>query len=176
MGEGKNIRMKFICNQDWDEMHPTANGRYCDVCRQEVLDFTTKSVNEIEKGKQDLCGRFLIEQVDASIIKPIQAPKQMKSFGLISALLFSVFTKSTFGQTTAVTTKTEQVENKGSLSNADTSTTVCDTIEEDETPRKTAVNNSPFLRTNKRNYYWSRKFPFITIKKRRLMGKFRASH
>lgn len=66
------------------------------------------------------------------------------------------------------------MQHKTSHSVPDASTVVCDTIAEGEKPQMAPVNKSPFLRTNNWNYYWTNQFPYIAIKKRRLMGKIRA--
>jgi hypothetical protein len=172
MGERKKIAMKFMCDQDWDEMQGTANGRYCDVCRKEVIDYTTKSIKDIPSD-QDLCGRFLIEQIDTSIIKPIQTPKQIKTIGFISTLLISVFSKTSYAQTTTSATKTEQVESNPNSSDTLIQTPVRTKIINGEIVEKEKTQASPFLTTYKRYYYWTKKFPFIVRKKRRRpMGKF----
>ena len=57
------------CEQNWNEMTPVANGRFCSNCSKEVIDFSTSSDNEIiayignNKGKL-LCGNFEPEQLN----------------------------------------------------------------------------------------------------------------
>ena len=172
MKDGKQIKMTFICDQDWDSMSPTAKGRYCDVCKREVLDYTDKSVKNI-KREDDLCGRFNIDQVDPCIIRPIQVPRQLKSFGFISAFLLSIFSKASFAQVSQGN-KTEQVASATPVAK-DSTAISCETDEEEELDTAPDTTRAPFLITNKRRYYWSNRFPFIVSKRNRLMGRFRAS-
>ena len=59
------------CHEPWDGMKPQENGRYCDVCKKVVIDFTHKSQQEIidyiklNKGKK-LCGTFKKSQLNES--------------------------------------------------------------------------------------------------------------
>lgn len=67
------------CNEDWNEMSPTEKGRFCDVCTKEVVDFTNKTSEEIqkyfvEKKDKKVCGRFKNEQLDKVTI---QIPTQV---------------------------------------------------------------------------------------------------
>lgn len=62
----KNVALSFICNEDWDSMTPSANGRHCSVCNKEVVDFTGKSAQAFAQAMEDangkLCGRFKTKQ------------------------------------------------------------------------------------------------------------------
>lgn len=57
------------CHENWDLMTPTAQGRFCGSCQKQVLDFSTKSLDEIKSffGKlpetEQVCGRFKDEQM-----------------------------------------------------------------------------------------------------------------
>jgi hypothetical protein len=61
-----NVELKFICNENWDKMHPVDGGRHCDVCNKKVVDFTNKSQNDFTRAWQEadgkLCGRFKAKQ------------------------------------------------------------------------------------------------------------------
>jgi hypothetical protein len=57
------------CSENWNSMQVDAIGRFCDSCQKSVIDFTSKSDDEIKsllKNKQGekLCGRFYINQVE----------------------------------------------------------------------------------------------------------------
>ena len=167
--------MKFICDQDWDSMHPTLKGRFCHACNKEVIDYSGKSLADILKDKQEkehLCGRFRVDQVDPSIISEIDIPRKIRSLGVISALLFTVFSKTSFGQTSDPN-RTEQTENKDiTTTNNDSLTTAKPIVKQSQ--YATEINGKPpFLTTNKKRYFWSKKFPFIvTTKVRYFAGKF----
>jgi hypothetical protein len=61
-----NVELKFICNENWDKMHPVEGGRHCDVCNKKVVDFTNKTQNDFTRAWQEaegkLCGRFKAKQ------------------------------------------------------------------------------------------------------------------
>lgn len=56
------------CHENWGKMSPTEKGRFCKVCTKEVVDFTSKSKQEIiqhlttAEGKT--CGQFSVSQLD----------------------------------------------------------------------------------------------------------------
>lgn len=70
MNQGNfKIQITNPCANDWHAMHPNAEGRFCDACAKNVIDFSAKSDAEIRafllKNKdQDICGRFQKQQVD----------------------------------------------------------------------------------------------------------------
>ncbi len=57
------------CHEDWNKMTPNEKGSFCGKCCKTVVDFTTKSPEEIkstllaESGKK-VCGRFMTNQLD----------------------------------------------------------------------------------------------------------------
>lgn len=65
-----NISIPNPCNENWDNMSPETNGRFCSSCEQIVVDFTKMSDQEIldfiSKSQQKVCGRFKNEQVQKS--------------------------------------------------------------------------------------------------------------
>lgn len=72
------------CNENWLEMTPTENGRFCSTCNKTVRDFTKSSDREIvlaynENPKQ--CGRFQRFQLNRDLI----IPKEKKSIWMIFA-------------------------------------------------------------------------------------------
>ncbi|UPT66601.1 MAG: energy transducer TonB [Sphingobacteriales bacterium JAD_PAG50586_3] len=62
----EGVELKFICNENWDKMHPVEGGRHCDVCNKKVVDFTNKDQNDFTRAWQEaegkLCGRFKAKQ------------------------------------------------------------------------------------------------------------------
>lgn len=61
------------CHEDWDNMTPDGNGRFCGNCAKTVVDFTGMKARDIRdyftkhKGGK-VCGRFQARQLDALII------------------------------------------------------------------------------------------------------------
>lgn len=57
------------CSENWDSMQADAVGRFCQSCQKSVIDFSSKSDDEIkaflkDKQGEKLCGRFYIHQVE----------------------------------------------------------------------------------------------------------------
>ena len=57
------------CHENWDEMTPKENGRFCLSCSKTVIDFTTMLPNEvqhffIQNQNQKICGRFENSQLE----------------------------------------------------------------------------------------------------------------
>jgi len=56
------------CFEDWDKMTPTEQGAFCGVCSKDVIDFSGKSEEEIQKFLTEnldskVCGRFNTSQI-----------------------------------------------------------------------------------------------------------------
>ena len=156
--------MTFICHQNWDNMKATSSGRFCSECKKEVFDYTTKSfqniLNDLKEPNISLCGRFSIEQVDTSLVKPIEFPKPLKFIAFISAFTLTLSAKTSFAQTNDKT-KTEQTENTANPKAAKNNLTECDTIFTNEKIKPEVTNKTPFLTTKKRRYYWTKNIPFV---------------
>ncbi|MBP4139463.1 hypothetical protein [Flavobacterium geliluteum] len=66
------------CSQDWNQMTPTENGRFCASCVKTVVDFSTMLPAEVQQffiqnQNQNICGRFKASQLDTiSIQIPIR--------------------------------------------------------------------------------------------------------
>ncbi|MCD0468335.1 energy transducer TonB [Flavobacterium sp. JAS] len=67
------------CHENWDEMTPKDNGRFCLSCSKTVIDFTTMLPEEvqyffIQNQNKSICGRFKDEQLETVTI---QIPSQV---------------------------------------------------------------------------------------------------
>jgi hypothetical protein len=63
------------CHQNWDKMTPTEQGRFCNACAKQVVDFTTMSDGEVlnfflKNKDENVCGRTLPHQLDRVIEEP----------------------------------------------------------------------------------------------------------
>lgn len=64
------IQIPAPCHENWNEMSPETQGRFCNSCQKTVIDFTQCSDEEIlakmqtEKG---LCGRFNAKQLNRQL-------------------------------------------------------------------------------------------------------------
>jgi hypothetical protein len=77
------------CHQNWNEMTPTQQGRFCGSCQKQVIDFTAMTDDELfrffaNKSTGSVCGRTLPVQLDTPIAKPVEHKK--KKFWYISYL------------------------------------------------------------------------------------------
>jgi hypothetical protein len=65
----KNIDIKKHCSQNWETMHPTQRGAFCESCALDVYDFTNNSGDEIRDilklnlGSR-VCGKINPSQLD----------------------------------------------------------------------------------------------------------------
>jgi hypothetical protein len=64
------ISIKKPCHESWDEMTPNEQGAFCGKCVKTVIDFSTKSLDEINRffagrEQQKICGRFEETQLTA---------------------------------------------------------------------------------------------------------------
>ncbi len=61
------------CHQNWNDMTPTQQGRFCNACAKEVIDFSEMSDSEVlnyfiaVKKNDTVCGRVFPDQLDRSI-------------------------------------------------------------------------------------------------------------
>jgi hypothetical protein len=176
MQDKKTIKMTFVCNQDWDTMKVTHNGRYCDVCKKEVFNFANKSVAEINTVKSaqgELCGRFKIEQVETDLI-PIDfnVGKKLKYIAASVATFFGLELSSAKAQTENQTPTEITSENNNTTTNENIVNGQCVNKEEDIDTIIDEHDSSfdrPAVR-RKHKYYLSKRFPFIKKRRRHVVG------
>ena len=63
-----NVSINKPCHENWAEMTPNQQGAFCGKCIKTVIDFSSKSINEIKEffnttQQQRICGRFETEQL-----------------------------------------------------------------------------------------------------------------
>ena len=77
------------CQEDWQNMTPTEQGRYCDVCAKCVVDLRGKSQQEIHKlyveNDGNLCGTMSTNQYNQSQEAVAQAKARMDQKAKIAA-------------------------------------------------------------------------------------------
>jgi hypothetical protein len=163
----QKITLEFSCDQDWNAMTPTENGRYCAVCQKNVVDYSHLSLKELmlERENQELCGNFRMEQVNLDLIKPIEFPRPVKAAVFLS--LFSLMSNNSKLQANVLfKTKIELVETISTSTPIDSVKKA--NVKQQENKR---VPMHRLFSTKKKVYFWSRKFPFIHASKRFLRGK-----
>jgi hypothetical protein len=82
------------CEQNWAEMTPAANGRFCNACAKTVIDCSSLSdaaiLQQFEQHGQVMCGRFLPEQLNRVLksAQPVQSailPQTLASLLMLSS-------------------------------------------------------------------------------------------
>jgi hypothetical protein len=81
------------CSQSWDNMVPDAKGRFCDLCQLSVIDFSTKTPEEIRTylschSGERVCGRFKSSNVVAG--RPFYGSLVSKVAGYASILMLGL--------------------------------------------------------------------------------------
>ncbi|MTH14943.1 energy transducer TonB [Flavobacterium sp. LC2016-01] len=69
MERNLKITIPEPCHENWDEMTPNENGRFCMSCSKTVVDFTSMLPQEvqhffIQNQNNTICGRFKNEQLE----------------------------------------------------------------------------------------------------------------
>lgn len=175
------IRLSFQCDQNWDEMPPTAKGKFCQQCSREVIDFTSKSRSEIRHHLRNsegrVCGQVLQSHVDPNIIAELRMPTWLRrtiavaSMGLLASA------------TPALAQNTHYV--KPLITMPETNdTSIVDHITPDRTggitEKETCTDPVPkeLFSIRMRTYFLTKKFPFVYVERasRRNMGIIGDSH
>lgn len=67
------LRLEEPCHENWDNMTPDEQGRFCGSCQKSVIDFTHLTDNEILKmiasNPQGFCGQFRESQLNRKVIE-----------------------------------------------------------------------------------------------------------
>jgi hypothetical protein len=73
MAQHFKIQIPKPCQEDWEQMTPDANGRFCSSCAKSVVDFSQMKTAEIqayfaENREKQLCGMFSDNHLDSVVI------------------------------------------------------------------------------------------------------------
>ncbi len=179
MQKAKVVKMNFICNQDWEEMKVSQNGRFCDVCKQEVYDFTDKNFNEINTVKKSLgsaCGRFRADQIDHNLTNINLSPLKKNKYWLATLITFFGLEFSKLNSQTENIPKTEIRPDTSNITHLSLETQLNDLIVADSSfvasTKYPGVAPKPFMTTRRYAFYWSKRFPFIVRRRQFYGGRF----
>ncbi len=86
------------CHQNWQQMTPTGQGRFCNACAKEVVDFSMMTDTEVLNyfsmiTHQKVCGRALPSQLERTICKPKEPKKRLFWYWNYIVMFFIFFTK-----------------------------------------------------------------------------------
>ena len=112
-----DISIKKPCHESWEDMTPNEQGAFCGKCVKTVIDFSTKSLEEIKDffagNQQKVCGRFEEGQLTAlsfdTFFNRFKRFEFTKRFAVIIFFTFGFWlfnTSATSAQITPATTVT----------------------------------------------------------------------
>jgi len=82
------LQINTPCQENWDIMKPDTQGRFCNSCSKQVVDFTGLSdseiINLISRAKGSICGRLMESQINRELITETER-SQIKPFNPIMA-------------------------------------------------------------------------------------------
>jgi len=179
MSTKEKINLAFECEQEWEDMRPTQCGRYCKLCKKEVLDFTNKSYAEISKYKEEkgeLCGQFRIEQVEDGLIEAeLPFYRKIRYYAAAFATLIGIET----AQAGAKGWNAPGIELVANASAAYDEPGPGDhpTGRDSRKKKKVKLSDKKVKGSKevrkKKKIYFSKRFPFIVRKKRTVRGRMR---
>lgn len=81
------------CHEDWEAMTPVQQGRFCQSCSKQVVDFSTMTDKQIldvmSKAAGKTCGRFSTDQLERPVVKEI--PPMLKPHKLFLSAFIPAF-------------------------------------------------------------------------------------
>jgi hypothetical protein len=87
------------CHENWQAMTPTQQGRFCNACAKQVIDFSAMSDAEVlhyfsNIQNKKVCGRAYPDQLDRTIAMPSYPKKKLFWYWNYITLFFLFFSKS----------------------------------------------------------------------------------
>jgi hypothetical protein len=102
MKEKIYLQIAEPCHENWDIMSPVQQGRYCNSCCKQVVDFTQKSDKQIlqilTKAAGNTCGRFNNDQLGRPLLQNIPYSLRPYKFFLSAFIPALVITGSALSQ------------------------------------------------------------------------------
>lgn len=101
------------CNENWNDMTPKVQGRFCGSCSKTVVDFTNKTSEEVKdymtKHKGDAtCGRFRVDQLSEKEKRATVKSWYLKRFAIAAYVVFG-FSLFSCGEQTNYTDEASQL-------------------------------------------------------------------
>lgn len=123
------------CHENWQNMTPTEQGRFCNACAKEVVDFSMMTDTEVlnyftNRSTQNVCGRTLVTQLQRNITMPKEPSKKILWYWNYIVMFFLFFAKG-----------------NASKAQGEVKLQVTRTLKENNTNSSTIVNENSNVRT-----------------------------
>src|SRR4051812_10475679 len=87
------------CHENWQNMTPSDQGRFCNACAKTVVDFSMMSDHEVLSyfstvSNEKVCGRALSTQLHREIKMPREPKKKLFWYWNYIVMFFIFFSKS----------------------------------------------------------------------------------
>jgi hypothetical protein len=97
MSKKLQLSIPTPCHENWDNMSPVQQGKFCGSCQRQVVDFSNMNDRQVAEffkkpSTGSVCGRFMTDQLDRAIEIPKKRIPWLKYFFqfAIPAFLFSI--------------------------------------------------------------------------------------
>lgn len=92
------------CHENWDNMSPVEQGKFCGSCQKQVVDFSNMSDRQVAEffkkpSTGSVCGRFMTDQLDREMEIPKKRIPWFKYFFQIALPAFLISMKASAQQT-----------------------------------------------------------------------------
>lgn len=158
-------------------MPPVNGGRFCDRCQHAVVDFAGWSRDAVlayRRMHPEACGRYEVEHIEPDLVPLVDLLRPARGVLAAGLLLGSV---QVMAQADAPA-PTEQVPTTKAEEPAATPETISDKPDGIHgiclVPAEEPVKARPYKRRPYRKVYVSKRFPFIHVRRRHVMGRFAA--
>ncbi len=101
------------CHENWNNMTPEGQGRFCNSCAKQVIDFSAMTDNQLMQyfanlKNENVCGRVYPDQLDRTFVMPVPARKKIWLYWqYVLAILLFFFGKNQQANAQAKPPKTE---------------------------------------------------------------------
>lgn len=87
------------CHENWQQMTPTEQGRFCNACAKQVVDFSNMSDDQVLNyfstvKNEKVCGRAYPDQLERAITMPQPPKKKLFWYWNYITMLFLFFSKA----------------------------------------------------------------------------------
>lgn len=168
--------MNAPCTENWNAMHPVTDGRFCDKCQQRVVDLTRwerRAVLSFKQANPQACGLYLTEHLEPDLI-PLVDLLMLKRSTLAAGLVLGSI--NVVGQHQGAFPAVELVA-QGHSASREMGNRVSAPLHgpsKEDAPDAIATKHPPMAKEIDSRWpriYFSKRFPFLHIRKRYVMGR-----